>query len=362
MASYETDLCRLQLLGLLELSKRSYAKAFLHEIHQYIDSVSNSFIWCDHRGMPSQLLDESATYILTQKIAKHLLHNEIELINFYYENKASFHSKIFDTQSENFSVYRLKRHYQKIFFAVGYHKSLFCPVVVEENLLGYLVINRTHHQPNFTDEEKHSLSIITEILSAGMSKPEVKDYYNFTPVTNSGLVIINLRADVMQCCPTGINLLTLALQNKSNQFLNKKPENLANVPNIFQIIANTLSKDPVRTSNFILESAWGQFAFYAHPLVDEEGQRETHVCLNINWLTPIPLKMYQNIGVLNLTPRQQIISLLYAAGDPTKLIAQKLKLSLYTVKEHIQNIFERLDIHTRADLMQRIICDENITT
>jgi DNA-binding NarL/FixJ family response regulator len=70
---------------------------------------------------------------------------------------------------------------------------------------------------------------------------------------------------------------------------------------------------------------------------DKAGRRSTQIGLNIR--------------------RQETVSLLYASGDHHQTIAEKLNLSLYTVKEHVKNITDRLDIHSRADLIELILCD-----
>ena len=57
----------------------------------------------------------------------------------------------------------------------------------------------------------------------------------------------------------------------------------------------------------------------------------------------------QVLGSLNLTPREIEILRLIVAELSNKQIAQELHLSLHTVKNHVHNILERLQVKHRAD-------------
>ncbi len=50
-----------------------------------------------------------------------------------------------------------------------------------------------------------------------------------------------------------------------------------------------------------------------------------------------------------LTAREEEILQLVAKGHENKAIANDLKLSVFTVQNHIQNMFERLGVHNRTE-------------
>ena len=49
-----------------------------------------------------------------------------------------------------------------------------------------------------------------------------------------------------------------------------------------------------------------------------------------------------------LTPREEEILALVANGWENKAIACELKISVFTVQNHLQNIFERLEVQNRT--------------
>jgi DNA-binding NarL/FixJ family response regulator len=56
------------------------------------------------------------------------------------------------------------------------------------------------------------------------------------------------------------------------------------------------------------------------------------------------------VAAAPLTPRQRDIAVLAAAGVASKDIAARLKLSVRTVENHLQNAYLRLGVTTRAEL------------
>jgi PAS domain S-box-containing protein len=57
----------------------------------------------------------------------------------------------------------------------------------------------------------------------------------------------------------------------------------------------------------------------------------------------------------HLTPRQQEIAMLSAAGDSNREIARKLCISEYTVKDHQKEIFRIIGIKNRSELFPRLL-------
>lgn len=55
-----------------------------------------------------------------------------------------------------------------------------------------------------------------------------------------------------------------------------------------------------------------------------------------------------------LTDREQAVLDLVLEGFPYKLIADRLDLSVYTVNFHIRNIYEKLQVHSRAEAVAKL--------
>lgn len=55
-----------------------------------------------------------------------------------------------------------------------------------------------------------------------------------------------------------------------------------------------------------------------------------------------------------LTPREREVVVLVAAGNTNAEIARQLWISPGTVRRHLENVFAKLDVHTRTAAVARI--------
>ena len=56
----------------------------------------------------------------------------------------------------------------------------------------------------------------------------------------------------------------------------------------------------------------------------------------------------------NLTPQEQLVASLACKGMSTKEMARHLVLSVKTVGYHLTNVYTKLDVHSRAQLIARL--------
>ena len=60
-----------------------------------------------------------------------------------------------------------------------------------------------------------------------------------------------------------------------------------------------------------------------------------------------------SVGEAELTPREIDVLKLLKTGSGTKEIADQLKISQFTVYTHIQHLLDKLDSHSRSELVTR---------
>jgi DNA-binding NarL/FixJ family response regulator len=73
----------------------------------------------------------------------------------------------------------------------------------------------------------------------------------------------------------------------------------------------------------------------------------------------MPTRITDAQGKVLLTPREEQIASLVAEGLKNREVADHLKLSEHTVKNHLFNIFERLGISSRAELILYLFSHKN---
>lgn len=346
-----TSLLRLQMLSQLSLPENIFLAAFLSECHQYLNTVSNSYCFLDNKARLTDIYDELNHHALTEAVSSHLRHSaQLDSTSLLTEDY------ILTSQAK-----WLKSEYQKAyrhtFVRVGYHQSLILPVKKAGKPHGLLVFNRSRIENAFSTKDIKAASVIREALEEGLLYSQCQT--KTTMGWRSGLIIVDNRGELTQCCPEGHNILTLALQKRAGSLQRSSFADVRNLPGVLEMIDRLLdSTTPMTNAEVNVSSLWGDFQINGFPIFDQGGHRAPQVYLNITWQVPFSLMLFHNIQYMCFTPRQQLIALLYASGESTKSIANKLELSLYTVKEHIQHIFEKLRIHSRSELIEHIICRE----
>jgi DNA-binding CsgD family transcriptional regulator len=344
---------RLQMLTSLTLPENIFLAAFLEQCHSYIQSRSNSYIALNPKKRISSVYDESKQCEFQKKL-RQILKKDPSL-NLH---KACQQDVILTTD-DKWSDIDLSKHYRNVFIPLGYHQSLIIHIDASESKQGFLIFSRDRHDKPFTQSDINTAKKIRDAFKTGLMSTDEKHALT-TSGWRSGLIIVDNRGEISSCCAEGQNLLTLALQKKPDNIQHNMFIDVRNLPGVPAIIENALDlRIEASTNETTVSSVWGDFLVTGFPVIDHGGKRSPQVYLNITWLVPFALRLFNNIQHMGITPRQQLIALLYASGSPTKVIANSLTLSLYTVKEHIQHVFEKLGIHTRAELIEQIICLKN---
>lgn len=95
-----------------------------------------------------------------------------------------------------------------------------------------------------------------------------------------------------------------------------------------------------------------QTGTYVINLIKIRGDKEILLFLS-GVENTIPLR--SRLSAFNLTPRQQEIVLYVLQGLSNQEIAERLFISLQTVKDHLHDIYKRMQVISRCDLMARVL-------
>jgi len=113
-----------------------------------------------------------------------------------------------------------------------------------------------------------------------------------------------------------------------------------------------IQRQPLRTKS-ILRLGDIRFALYgSEPKVDSENTEETKSVREekIRPVTRLPVE--------NLSKTQRRVYELIVAGGDELAIAEQLKRSFHTIHQHVQAIFRKLGVHSRAELLAAVIRSE----
>lgn len=353
---------RLEQLTRLGLPSQIFIPALLRELHHDIPSLSNTFCWQNEQGKLNNIYDESHNTEVSEKFITSMSSNKSDK----YSHTTNWVSQLDQptTSAEQYGKCPfIADFYKTILLPMDYCNSCFIPVFHAETnkRLGVLMIHRQKGQPDFTQTEREQLQNISTLIAYALQQPTNKNLYTING-WEQGLLLVNRYGKLNYTCSMGEKLLSLASYSHFDSTVSLSKD-LAIFKNVNQLIKSLLNSKNSKGTNInptlTTSNAWGEFKLRGFLIKDMVGNRGDQIGFNIRWQEPFVLKLFHRIKTLNLTPRQETVGLLYAAGNQHQIIADKLNLSLYTVKEHVKNISERLDIHSRADLIELILCDHS---
>lgn len=357
MSEQQIEVSRIYQLSHLGLPSQLFITVLLAELHRLLPSYSNSYIWMNDHGQISHFFDECHNLQFGAAFNDPVHADLVESLSSWLMKL----SDISESQDYFFEDPALSSIFNELMLPSGYLNSLFLPVRSgrDGRCIGVMMLHRKHRGQQFTSQEKALCQSVLPLLIYGLNHAGSRSSA-FTDGWQQGLLIIDRHARLQHASNRGKILLSLALSHQPYQHHLPILANLQYITDIDNLIKQLFKDDQKRDSHndmmLYIDSAWGSFCLTGFLIHDCEGQRAPQIGINIRWQVPFLLKLFHAIPNLNLTLRQQSVALFYASGCPTKVMACKLELSIYTVKEHIRNIFERLQVRSRAELIEKLLC------
>lgn len=103
-------------------------------------------------------------------------------------------------------------------------------------------------------------------------------------------------------------------------------------------------------------SAIGLFRRHHKPAYTERERTIVHVMFQqIDWLHRQGSDVPAPKTVIDLSPRERQVMLLLIGGDSRKQVAGKLNLSPHTVADYLKEIYRKLGVSSRAELLAKFI-------
>jgi len=351
--------CRLEQLAHLGLPSQTFIPAILQELHHVIPSIANTFCWQEEGDELTNIYDETANTNIHKSFVRSLSSQSPDK----YSHTIQWVSKL-DASTTSFDNFGkcpfIAQFYKTIMLPAGYSNTCFVPIFdsASNKRLGVLMVHRPKSNADFSSDDHLHLKEIASIIARGIAAAG-QYAISMTEGWSQGLLITDKSGHLHYACSMGDKLLSLASSSRfSEQHIDTQD---LHVFNGFQqlldkIINQNKHKPQENDPTLTISNDWGQFQLRGFLLQNKLASNSPQIGINIRWQEPFVLTLFHRIKMLHLTPRQETVGLLYAAGDQYQTIANKLGLSLYTIKDHIKNISARLEINSRADLIKLILC------
>jgi DNA-binding CsgD family transcriptional regulator len=354
---------RFKQLCCLGLGGEAVMPALVKELHTLVPSMRNMFFFANQTGGLDHVYTESMEHAAT---------TQLYLQEFHGRRDRLIPGMSFDdAMRDQFGVHDLTamRVDEKAFRRTDFYNLLFRPVgrgsdyvrlVMRERGrgLGMLTTFREPHDKHFSQEEKNRLAGLETFFVHALKDRSQTDV-ELVESGQTGLIVADLNGDPVYFSATGRQLLLRVMYPRLSQSSGSIRSNA--LPPRLRLLCHDLGRvfagDDVPTAPaYYHRNIWGGFTFRAH-LMRANNPGPDLIGITVVHHEPVPVKLVRQIGKMPLSKRQAEVCFLLANGVGYENIAERLGISKHTAIAHSRWIYNKLDVHNRAELFSKLLRD-----
>lgn len=338
------------------LSKEIVIPEFLFAVQSVIPSGSNTFSGWNESIIPAYFILENAIADLDASEPIPIIISAFftpertnSFVGWFITHPTLTDSKILDRNFYKTDFYNL------IFRPYDQHHSLLTLVWINGKPAGTVNLFRPRHQKPFNTREQNLMTCLLPYVSHALQAPDNNDI-QYCEHGASGMMIMNVQGQIELMSYQAKNLLALAChptltangRSEEAEMLMKLAQLCRNLDTIFQ------GKHAAPPS-WSYTNSRGRFIFCAHWLNKQNNEPGGFIGITIEHQEPLTLKILRALQALPLSTMQKEVALLLAQGFSNEKIGEHLHIKNTTVKDHLNKIFIKLDIHHRKELLPKLL-------
>ncbi len=351
----------------LGLGAEAVMPALLKSLHDLVPSDSNAFFWVDQH-------DEISNFC-----AERILPTEVMRLYFreFYDDphggfrrtfsRAAARENGIDSQTRGMNFY--KSDYYNLVWREHLNAHHVMYAVIQENgrRLGQLSLYRSLKENGFSPADENSLSDVTHYFAHAVASgpKELGSDPDYFDTKRIGMLILNAKGEPQHISEEGKRLVFLAsypaVSKQSLLGSENDPVPAALKQITLQLNAIFSSKDAAPPV-WHIDNCWGRFAFRAFWLDAERGNDHGLIGVTVQQQELLPLKVLGQLENLGLSDKQKYVIVMLAQGASYEQIADQLSISTNTANYHVKQIYDRLNVHSRNDLLNKLIGSANFST
>jgi DNA-binding CsgD family transcriptional regulator len=336
--------------------------ALLAELHALIPSHSNLFYWA---GPNQELANFYGEGDVMASLPLYLseFHNKRELdvsVSFSELMRQTRRSVAADYRERSMKVDQstFRRHEFIMRFCAGMvDNALRLQVAEQGRAVGLLDVCRDG-ETEFTVRDRKILEWIAPFVAHALAPAHINE--RPTDSGDGGLIIATAVGAIQYLSPQAERLLIMAqYPDLLSRGVPLPRAGVALPPQVLQLCQDLVrvfeDKTPSASPVCQITNAWGAFTFRAYWL-DRAGNQpaSSQIGITVQRLEPLALKLWRRAEELPLSGREIEVCQLLAAGRPRAELAKHIGVSEHTAITHCRNLYEKLGVHTRNELVAKL--------
>jgi DNA-binding CsgD family transcriptional regulator len=354
---------RFKQLCCLGLGGEAVMPALLAELHAMVPSHGNVFHFADKAGKPAHVYNEHPDFPASIYTELFYERRDREIKGLAYSEASETEFGVNDANSalgpHVANIIRRSEIHDLITRPLGYDTNFLRMFIRDgktKSTLGLVSLYPSTAARSWTPEDKRRLSRLEPYFAYALTMRTDTDEL-LTDSGDGGVIIANTVGQPVHFSTEGRRLLSLANHPRvaPGVVLGRVPALPEPVVRICRNLRHASSGDANASAPvYHHRNVWGGFRFRAEWL-DGNDPTTGLIAIVISHQEPLSIRLTRDVERLLLTRRQAEVCVMMATGYSHEKIAERLGISKHTANEHGRWIYQKLDVHNRAELVGKLL-------
>jgi DNA-binding CsgD family transcriptional regulator len=359
----ERAAARLRQLSCFGLDKEIVIPEMLRELRTLVPAFSNTFHFTDERGEVENIYFENTDLVklwplYQAEVYERSREREFRGLAFSDASKRIFGvHELRNVLQVDEETFHRSEYYNLVVKQVGYASNFLRTYLRQgRRVVGGLTIWRAPSAAAWTAQEKRRVASLESFFIHAVTGSRAKE----GPMVDSGdhgLIIADASGRPLYLSDEGRRLLFLAAHPRS--LTARESSRVTVLPpavvGLCRKLSRVFTEDAVDSApTHSHGNVWGGFIFRAEWLKRDEAGSGL-IGITVSHQAPLPIRLTRGVAKLVLSRRQAEVCVLLATGASNDMIADRLGISRHTANEHGRWIYNKLDVHSRTELVSKIL-------
>lgn len=244
--------------------------------------------------------------------------------------------------------------YNIVFKPIGMERSVCMSVAGRKDLLAALIFPRSATDPAFTPREVRLLEALVPFIAHAVTERPPQG--PFVETDHRALLTVDADGAIRNVSSQAESLLAMAqVTSKVPLVVAARRAGLpAEVARLVRSVGGWSEDNPLAVPPaWRCRNGWGEFVFRVYRMEQMPGLPSSRLLgVSIERREPLRLKLLRRLGELPLSVRETELCLALLDGDSRGAIAERLRISVATAITHCRNLYGKLDVHNRMELVE----------